>query len=494
MSRFDDIFSRKVKEAFDNYDADHLAGEGWNSFTGKYGSSRKRALLIPLWARAASIIILVTAGVLLMYRFIDRPAGEPGNKLAQQGPVKMVDSIKAGYDTASIQPAINASAATIESGDRLSQATVSQAGQLQQGAVRAGQSGQVGSLAGQSREGASRAGKSQQDASPAGQSQLAGSRAGQSLQGTSLTAQALDTVSQTGRKPESIAEGLHALVAEQAGLVLAESIMPEGISAGVILAVSPVEIRLTGDTDTRLNLPPRKALNDYLVLPREKMTTTLMTGVSGMMASISNATTNAQGVSIGFYVERQLTRRISIRPGLAMAKHNYGMESTPGAGIALGGNMDYYYSAPELNGMTGTTTSFDAVIDVVSMEVPVNFVFSLWKGARSNLFVSTGASTVFYLSQHMSGNFNNTYTRTKVDSNGDVSYESMTTSVKVESEQELLNRVDLLGLANFSAGYSMPFGKGTHLLFEPFVQLPVKDLTSLNLRIRYGGLSMKIQF
>jgi len=484
MSRFDDIFSRKVKEAFDNYDADHLAGEGWDSFTGKYGSSRKRALLIPLWARAASIIILVTAGVLLTYRFIDRPAGEPGNKLAQQGPVKMVDSIKAGYDTASIQPAINASAATIESGDRLSQATVSQAGQLQQGAVRAGQSGQVGSLAGQSREGASRA----------GQSQLVGSRAGQSLQGASLTTQALDTVSQTGRKPESIAEGLHALVAEQAGLVLAESIMPEGISAGVILAVSPVEIRLTGDADSRLNLPPRKALNDYLVLPREKMTTTLMTGVSGMMASISNATTNAQGVSIGFYVERQLTRRISIRPGLAMAKHNYGMESTPGAGIALGGNMDYYYSAPELNGMTGTTTSFDAVIDVVSMEVPVNFVFSLWKGARSNLFVSTGASTVFYLSQHMSGNFNNTYTRTKVDSNGDVSYESMTTSVKVESEQELLNRVDLLGLANFSAGYSMPFGKGTHLLFEPFVQLPVKDLTSLNLRIRYGGLSMKIQF
>jgi len=484
MSRFDDIFSRKVKEAFDNYDADHLAGEGWNSFTGKYGSSRKRALLIPLWARAASIIILVTAGVLLTYRFIDRPGGEPADKLAQQGPVKMVDSIKAGHDTASIQPAINASAATIESGDRLSQATVSQAGQLQQGAVRAGQSGQVGSLAGQSREGASRA----------GQSQLAGSRAGQSLQGASLTTQALDTVSQTGRKPESIAEGLHALVAEQAGLVLAESIMPEGISAGVILAVSPVEIRLTGDADSRLNLPPRKALNDYLVLPREKMTTTLMTGVSGMMASISNATTNAQGVSIGFYVERQLTRRISIRPGLAMAKHNYGMESTPGAGIALGGNMDYYYSAPELNGMTGTTTSFDAVIDVVSMEVPVNFVFSLWKGARSNLFVSTGASTVFYLSQHMSGNFNNTYTRTKVDSNGDVSYESMTTSVKVESEQELLNRVDLLGLANFSAGYSMPFGKGTHLLFEPFVQLPVKDLTSLNLRIRYGGLSMKIQF
>ena len=99
-----------------------------------------------------------------------------------------------------------------------------------------------------------------------------------------------------------------------------------------------------------------------------------------------------------------------------------------------------------------------------------------------------------YLSQHLSGNFSNTYTKTIVDSYGDVSYESMTTSVKIDSEQELMNRVDFLGLANFSAGYSFPFAGTSHLVFEPFVQLPIKDLTSMNLRIRYGGLSFKVQF
>jgi hypothetical protein len=31
-------------------------------------------------------------------------------------------------------------------------------------------------------------------------------------------------------------------------------------------------------------------------------------------------------------------------------------------------------------------------------------------------------------------------------------------------------------------------------LIEPFVQLPVNNLTSLNLLIMYGGLPMKIQF
>ena len=152
------------------------------------------------------------------------------------------------------------------------------------------------------------------------------------------------------------------------------------------------------------------------------------------------------------------------------------------------------YAAPELNGMDAASTSYDADIDVVSMEVPVNFVFSLRKRARSNLFISTGASTVIYLSQHLTGNFNNTYARAELDSYGGVYYEYMTTSVRVEREQELFSRVDLLGLANFSAGYSFPFAGTSQLLFEPFIQLPVRDLTSMNLRIRYGGLSMKIKF
>jgi hypothetical protein len=144
--------------------------------------------------------------------------------------------------------------------------------------------------------------------------------------------------------------------------------------------------------------------------------------------------------------------------------------------------------------MSGTATSYSAAINVVSMEVPVNLVFSIRKRGESNLFVTTGASTVLYLTQHLSGNFDNTYTKTITDSYGDVSYESMTTSVKIESETEPLSRIDFLGLANFSAGYSFPFARTSHLVFEPFVQLPVKDLTSMNLRIRYGGLSFKIQF
>jgi hypothetical protein len=453
MKQFDEEFSRKAKEAFDNYNADHLAGEGWNSYVKKYGKKRTGAYIIPLWTKVASVAAILTIVVLLTNRITHTKSDEPGSQLAQENRREMTESAINKEDTtaANLVP------------DQASDATISKTG-------AASQTGSVKT--------------DYQVSEPAG-SVLAETV---KVERSSIA----ETVKPAGSLLTETAADERPFLAEIA--LAAESLLAENnqvaeMSADMNIPDNPIEIRLIADADTRLKLKPKKALRDLIDIPREKMTTTIMTGLSGMMASIDNATSTSQGVSIGFYVEQQLTRRISVRPGLAMAKHNYAMESMSGGSVVTD------YAAPELNGMRDATTLFEGDIEVISMEVPVNFVFSLRKRSRSNLFVTTGASTVIYLNQHLSGNFNNTYTRSTVDAyTGEVSYESMTTSVQIESEQEPLNRVDLLGLANFSAGYSIPFGKTSHLLFEPFVQLPLKDLTSLNMRIRYGGLSMKLQF
>jgi hypothetical protein len=412
MKQFDDKFSRGAKEAFDNYNADHLAGEGWNSYVKKYGKKRSLVLFIPLWAKVASIAVILTIGVLYTNRITHRNADETANQLTKENRSELTE------------PAINKQVTTednliIADSDPVSEVTIRNAGQ---------------------------------------------------------------TIF-------SNVENTNSEVSELTGSLLIDTVKAVETSADMNLPVNPIETRVVDDPDVKLKLNPKEVHPVLADIPREKRTTTIMTGLSGMMASIDNTASTAQGVSFGFYVEQQLTRRISVRPGLAMAKHNYGMESTSGGSMALD------YAAPELDGLSGTTTSYEANIEVLSMEIPVNFVFSLLKRSGSNLFVTTGASTVIYLNQHLSGNFNNTYIKSTVDAaTGGVSYESKTTSVKIETEQEPLTRVDFLGLANFSAGYSIPFGKTSHLLFEPFVQLPLKDLTSLNLRIRYGGLSMKVQF
>jgi hypothetical protein len=442
MKNFDDIFSRKVKEAFDNYNADHLAEEGWNAFVREQEKRRRRAIMIPLWARAASIAVLVTLGILFTVQTDNRRTGEPAAMVAREtAPGGLTETGVEMEDANAVSPLV------VDPGKA---------------------SGTAESEAVQVRE-AGREKSGLRNNRPAGPVLTKATRA--------------ETIVDE-RSPQPMTANTELLPPEVPVNAAVTSVTNLNISDNI------AELRLTDDADSELRLRPKKMLRDTYAFPREKKTTTIMTGLTGMMASIGNMTSAAQGVSLGVYVEQQLTRRISVRPGLAMAKHNYTMEN------ATGGRQDFLdYTTPELNGMTGTTTSYEADMDILSMEIPVNFVFSLLERGGSNLFVTTGVSTVIYLDQRLSGNFNNTYTKTNIDAiSGEVSYESMTTSVRVYSEEEVFDRVDFLGLANFSAGYSLPFSKTSHLLFEPFVQLPIKDLTSLNLRIRYGGLSMKIKF
>ena len=75
-----------------------------------------------------------------------------------------------------------------------------------------------------------------------------------------------------------------------------------------------------------------------------------------------------------------------------------------------------------------------------------------------------------------------------------MSSETRFSTVSVNNSYSALNHTDYFGLANFSAAWSLPYGKTSTLLFEPFVQLPLRDLTALNLRVRYGGISMKVRF
>ena len=441
MKNFDDIFSRKAKQAFENFNANHLAEEGWNSYVRKYVRKRDRVFVIPLWAKVASVAVLVTIGVLFTARVNHRKAGEHVSQTAQVSHSNETESAANMEDTSVAKPEITAT----KTASPVASPVIANSGQA---SVQA----------------------SEEKISKSGQIRVTGSE----KTGSGVSEPAGPVLTETVRVGESLTP---------------ETIIAAGVSAGVNLPDNPIEVRLTDKTDTRLSPKPKKELMDLSDLPREKKTTTIMTGLSGMMASINNTSSISQGVSIGFYVEQQLTRRISVRPGLAMAKHNYALDNISGGSEALG------YSAPDLAGVSGTTTSYEANMEVISAEVPVNLVISILKRPRSNLFITTGVSTVIYLNQHITSNFNNTYTRTTVNSfTGEVSYESKTTSIKIESSQDILNRVDFLGLANFSAGYSLPFGKTSHLQFEPFIQLPVKDLTNLNLRIRYGGLSMKIRF
>ena len=410
MNRFDEIFSQKAAKAFISYNADHMADTGWDSFIKKYKRKPRSGIVIPFWAKAASVAILLTVGIVYTYKTIERKT--------DIAIIEVEKPIKAEKTKPLITDKV-----VIDDNVVLASTKPSSAGRIEK---------------------------------------------------------RMPVVNPDEKNPDS---GV---------LKLSDSGESESLKIPVKVHLQDITYDHFENGLIEIGQEQLKHKKVTLVEPdivsHYSRKTTLMAGISGMMAKVEDIASSAQGVAIGFYIEHELTRRISVRPGLAMARQTYDLENTSGT-------KAFGYTAPALNGLSGSLDSYEAQIEILSMEVPVNFVLSIWERRKSNLFVSTGISTVIYLKQHLTGSFRNMYSRENIDmATGETFYETNYTMVDIESKHEAFSRVDYFGLANFSAGYSLPFGKDGSLLFEPFVQLPVNNLTSLNLRIRYGGLSLKIKF
>jgi len=405
MKQFDQIFREQAKKAFSTYNADQLAEEGWNLFVSKRKGKKRFAIVLPLWAKAASVALLVSAGGLFIYRTLN----EQTESFTSQ------DQFVSKPDEETQIPLVS---------DRLRPLTQ------------------------QSPD------KSVIDILPV------------KIYGQTVSVVEALVVKDIDVKSEIISSGQ-----DSVGLV------DQAANVEYITGINPgADVKKENSiTEVADEIPAGRK-------------TSLIAGFSGMMSGIEDVMANSPGGSVGFYIERKLKGRLSVRPGLALAKHTYSSTNVF-AGKA------FMNSTTGTGNMTGSVVSFENKLDMVTVEVPVNLVYTIIDRAKSSLFVSAGVSTMIYLDQNFSSSFTNVYTEQKLDlASGNTYVETRTQDVSVESDENAFSHVDFFGLTNFSAGYSLPLKMGGNMIIEPFVQLPVSDLTSFNVRIRYAGLSFKFRF
>ncbi|MBN1387834.1 MAG: hypothetical protein JW965_05260 [Bacteroidales bacterium] len=404
MKRFDSIFVRRIKEAFSDYNVDHLADEGWNNFIRK---KKKRAgIIIPLWAKAASVaVLLTTAGIITYKSFLSirNPNGKPIVTVVNQETYDAIADDTIMVEKETTLKDIPMAADIIEKKPVL--------------AVK--------------------------------------SSAGPYIKKESV---------------ENHFSGIHRLPVSLSKLELG------------------VNIKDYLDDKVWQYADFYYTMTDYENPEEGKAKTNLLAGLSGMMARVDNSVSANPATSLGIYLEHSISDRIAFRPGIAITMQGYDLNN----GVLKENDV---YAAPMVNGMSGSVESYEAQLNFLAMEIPMNIVFTVWERHNSKVFISTGASTMVYLNQKFNGSFINAYTMEKYnDQTGAVTYETNYSEVDVENTYSAFSHVDFFGLANFSAGYSMPFGKSNRLLIEPFIKLPVSDLTSLDLRVLYGGMSLKLRF
>ena len=212
-----------------------------------------------------------------------------------------------------------------------------------------------------------------------------------------------------------------------------------------------------------------------------------LTGLSGMMAHVNDAAATTPGVSAGVYIEQKISGRIFFRPGLAIGMSSLGIESTQGNSAAFAASI------PLIKEISGTPESFNGQLSMVTMEIPMNIVFRLLERKGSSVYLSAGASSIFYISEHFTGDFVNEYIQDKYNETTGTTYtETKYSTVSLDNRYGAFSRTDYFGLATLSAGYSLPLGNKSIMHIEPFMQFPLNNLTSLDLRVYYTGISMKI--
>jgi hypothetical protein len=409
MNKFDDKFVEQVKSAFGSYNANHLANEGWNALKQKQSQPKRFALLLPLWAKAASIAILLLGSAIVSYLLTNQP----------------VDAIQHEAQIPFANPEKDSSTQDKEVAIAQNNLTQPKKPKVKSNAKPYEASGEPQVLVSQT----------------------------PSIK--SPEASLFDNASETITEIPTFSDEKEVVATTTPSEVFPEvTPNPTDMWAAIIQEE-----------------PKPQSKNQYSL------------GLSGMMAKSSDLYSTNPGVAVGFYAQHSLGNRVSVRPGLALARHSYGMES-------LTGSYDMVTSPNLSTDATGIDVRSNEM-DIVTLEVPINFVLELIRGRQGKLFVSAGASSIFYLSQQFAGTYSNRVSENVYNSQTG-QYEQMITyqTIDVENRYKAFSHTDLFGLANLSAGYSFPFGKSS-ILIEPFVQIPLRKLTSNNLNIGFGGVSVK---
>ncbi|MBC7565412.1 MAG: hypothetical protein H7223_00430 [Pedobacter sp.] len=195
------------------------------------------------------------------------------------------------------------------------------------------------------------------------------------------------------------------------------------------------------------------------------------------------------------------TDRLNMGYGISMA---YNLNSK----LSLGSGMSYNemgaskqitenkaQNSPSSNALVSDTKSLQSVNTRVSgIDIPIEVRYNL----SNRFYANVGISAFAVIHQQQ----NNVYLqgtvvqRSAVNLAGDLQPQLFLVTKKVsESAQETLStNSKLIGFYNFSLGYKQKISKDKSIGVEPFIKVPMKDVTKENLRLLGTGLKIKFDF
>ena len=212
-------------------------------------------------------------------------------------------------------------------------------------------------------------------------------------------------------------------------------------------------------------------------------------GVSAgsMLAFAERHVSDGPGYAAGLIAEYAISPNITLASGGSLTYHNFELVNFS--------QSDFMYDYVGENLSAGDVSlTGNNEYEMLALEIPLNAQFNVMETGRGRLYVSTGLSSLVYLQQRLSG------TKTAFveqafynDATGQMEMQFTTSTFNVNEEYGALSRFDFGRLLNLSLGYVI-LRRNSAVVIEPFVKLPMGTLTSRDISLGMGGISLKYRF
>jgi len=201
----------------------------------------------------------------------------------------------------------------------------------------------------------------------------------------------------------------------------------------------------------------------------------------------SYSTQNAEGsinIGGGFTTAYNISEKLSISSGMIVAQQS----------LDYGNANDMVFGSGDIEYNSNTTfvndpASSKSQIEFVGIDIPLNIKYKI-----KRLIVTTGISSLVFVSEKRTYSTNALVLNTVFNTSTN-RYETNKTMENFQSEDKspAFNRFDFASLFNIAVGYEVPLKKGS-IMFEPFLKYPLGEISSANLKIGSGGMSLYYYF
>lgn len=203
----------------------------------------------------------------------------------------------------------------------------------------------------------------------------------------------------------------------------------------------------------------------------------------------------AGGVGFSAGVARlwDLGSNFSFSGGGALVYNRINLNNTSSSFNSLR-NEDYYSPGNiSIDGAENIHVLDEQVVtdmEFLAVDFPLNFRYKVMETRNKSLYVSAGLSSFLYLQQSYTQQTEYLAEYTQVGNNA---LQTTTVETTVSNNVSPFGRFDLARFLNISAGYGIQ-RRNYSFVIEPYVKLPVTEVTSLNMSIGMAGLSLKYKF